>query len=109
MMNGRKRVFATFAGSIVLAASTLVATPAPAQYGGGSSQPYCCSAAGCGFGNQYGNGYGYNCCYNDGYGWYSAHVWGYDACYMCPPDQSAKQSGERPSKALRKPRGGKPA
>jgi len=101
MPNGRKKLSAIFASSFLVAASALVATPAPAQYGPGPiSDPYCCNVYGCGFGTAYGPGYGYACCVNDGWGWYSVHVWGTDQCYLVPPYQSPKQSSDRPSTEL---------
>ena len=38
MSNGRKRIFATFASSALLAAAALAATPAPAQTGSGTGE-----------------------------------------------------------------------
>lgn len=105
MPNGRRKLSSIFASSILAAASALtVATPAPAQYGPGPiSDPYCCNVYGCGFGTTYGPGYGYACCYNDGWGWYSAHVWGYDRCYLAPPYESSKNAANGASKALSEP------
>lgn len=98
MSNGRKKLSATFASAILVAASALVATPAPAQYGPGPvSEPYCCNVNGCGWGTLSGPGWGYDCCYYDGYRWYSLHVWGTDDCYIYPPYQSPDEAGDRVS------------
>ena len=107
MPNGRRRLFSTFASSILLGASMLAATPAPAQTGGegGWNNPYCCNVTGCGWGTLYGPGYGYSCCFNDGYGWYSLHAWGTDACYIYPPYQSPDQPTDRVSQGPAEPAG----
>lgn len=68
MMNGMKRLFATFAASTLLAASALAATPASAQASGGDPDYYddCREDIG-GGGNQFPTPYG--CCrYEEAWG-----------------------------------------
>lgn len=104
MLNGRKRVFARIAGSMLLATASLVTAPAPAQTGDpGWNDPYCCNVNGCGWGTTSGPGWGYDCCYYNGSGWYSLHSWGTDACYIYPPFQSPDEADDRVSKERTQP------
>lgn len=100
MLNVRKKLSAIFGSSILVASSAFVTTPAFAQYGiGPSSEPYCCNVNGCGWGREFGTGNSYSCCYNDGWGWYSAHPWGFDQCYIFPPYQSPDEATDSASQA----------
>lgn len=70
MLKGMKKLSAAFASSVLLAASTLVATPAPAQTGsGGGAGCYCLQwshLGGCGYWDEDGNWRDYTydqCCY----------------------------------------------
>ena len=99
MLNGMKRLFATFAASTLLAASALVAAPAPAQTGGPGDYNGCQDPTGGGY-NQ--------CCY---YTYYPDHT-GNLVLYCCynyfyaggPPEcypayyyQPSEDPAQRPS------------
>ncbi len=110
MLNGRQKVVARIASSILLAASALVATPAPAQTGGGTDSEYdwyCCSASGCGY--YYQTGYGVSCCYWAGYAWWdnNAH-WGLEPCTL-PMFQAPGEADDTAVPKLSDPAGNRPA
>jgi hypothetical protein len=93
MPNGNKRLSATFAASISLAASGLVAAPAQAQTGGGGGYYYGCDDITTGSTGGY--GYGYGCCrYEEGWGWYRMYTTHWEACD--PPYQSPDEPADRP-------------
>ncbi|HEY0132020.1 MAG TPA: hypothetical protein VGB57_11510 [Allosphingosinicella sp.] len=91
MLNGMKRLFATFAASTLLAASALVATPASAQTGGGGGPDRC-----------YAVNSPYDCCeyIEEWGGWYRFYVWGMEPCnaYWAPvePDGPSQEPPESP-------------
>lgn len=86
MMNGMKRLFATFAASTLLAASALVATPASAQASGDNSGGYDddCREDISGGGNQFPTPYG--CCrYEEAWGgWFIMMVTHMEPCSRYP-------------------------
>jgi hypothetical protein len=104
MLNGMKKLFATFAASTLLAASALVAAPASAQTGPATADNY---YYGCddittggtgGYGYPYG-GYGYGCCeYDEAWsGWYRNYSWGREACdppYQAPETPPSQETTE---------------
>lgn len=96
MSNRRKRLFASLASSVLIAASALVAAPAPAQWGGGyDDYPGCIDITG----NP--NPYAYGCCrYEEEWGgWYRNLVTHREPCtgpYGQAPDQPADQPSQEP-------------
>jgi hypothetical protein len=106
MMNGMKRLFATFASSTLLAASMLIAVPASAQTSGGPGDNYGC----------YDPTGGYNqCCYYTYYYDYSGNYI-YGCCYNyfyagAPPEcypvyyQPSEDPAHRPSQEPTEPAG----
>jgi hypothetical protein len=103
MLNESKRVLRTFAASILLAASTLVATPAPAQTGGwsGGYDDYeCCTISGC----PPSSGPYDGCCvyYEWAGGWYRHFV---THSEPCDPYGGATEPADRPSQEVTEPAG----
>lgn len=97
MLNGRRKAFGGFAGSILVAASSLVAAPAPAQTGGGVDYYNCYDPTG---GNG-GYGYGYGCCqYDEAWGgWYRMYATHMEPC-TGPYGQAPEEPADRPSQEL---------
>lgn len=99
MLNRKKRLISSFASPILIAASTLVATPAPAQTSGGGVSYHCYDPSTGGYG-----GWGYGCCEYDVYsgGWYRMYATHWEPC--TPPDYSP-ESEDPQSKAPAEPAG----
>jgi len=100
MLNRRKRLFATFAASILVAASGLVAAPAPAQTGGGGGDNYynCNDITSGGYGTY---PWGYGCCQYDAWsgGWYRMYVTHWEPC-TGPYGEAPEEPTVRPSQEL---------
>lgn len=105
MPNARKSLSA-FASSILLAASALVASPAPAQTGDGNpsgSDIYCCSVSGCAF--YYMSGPGTSCCYWAGYAWWAqTNHWDLERCTL-PMFQSPGEADDTAAPTYSEPAG----
>jgi len=100
MSNGRKRLFAAFAGAVLAAASLTpaVAAPAPADTSVGAEEnyPYGCHDITTG---GYGYGYGQGCCHYDEAwgGWYIMYATHWEPCtppYGAPADGASHESAE---------------
>lgn len=104
-MNRMKRLFATFAASISLAASGLATAPASAQSGGGGDYIYynCNDPTTGSTGGYYGSGYG--CCqYDEAWGgWYIMYVTHWEPCN--PYTYNSPEPDDRPSLEAREPAG----
>ena len=103
MLNGMKRVFATFAASTLLAASALAAAPASAQTAPETNENYyynCNDITTGGYGGTYGQG----CCqYDEAWGgWYIMYATHWESC--TPPYQSP-ETADRPSQEPTEPAG----
>ncbi|HYW16083.1 MAG TPA: hypothetical protein VE891_08015 [Allosphingosinicella sp.] len=87
MRNAGKRLFGIFASSGLLAVSAMVATPAPAQTGGGGYSYHCYDPSTGGYGE-----WGYGCCEYDVYsgGWYRMYATHWEPC--TPPSYSPESA-----------------
>lgn len=99
MPNGRKRLFATFAGAVLAAASLTpaVAAPAPADTSVGAEENYYPGCYDVTTGGQYPYGGGYNCCvYDEAWqGWYIMYATHWEPC---TPPYGAPEIGDGASR-----------